>query len=249
MDTVDISYRIDGGDVTTVSVRPQDLPLPPDYWADSAAYVIPVPARATGVMEVWARVNLRGGSSYWVSRNGANFKADVVPATQTAITFAAPAGGVWSDPAAFGPISGTAVRVRYDVQRMVAIMGMCPGQHTADYVPSIRAYVSFSNAAGGELIRYDVDASSDAPIKVPGVRHRALPSGSAALARTTSSSARRGTRGSGKTSFSRLTAAARRADIDPRASSSSSFSIPSCSSVERAARVHRAYPRESPASS
>ena len=169
LETVDISYRVDGGVITTVSVLAQDLHMPPDYWADSAAYVIPVPARATGVMEVWARVNVNGGQSYWVSRNGANFKVDVVPATQSAIAFAPPAGGVWSDPVPFGPItSRAAVRVRYDAERMVAIMGMCQGQHTADYVPGIEAFVSFRDAAGRELIRYDVDASGDAPIEVPG---------------------------------------------------------------------------------
>jgi hypothetical protein len=169
LDTVEISYRIDGGAIMTVTVLPQDQHMPPDYWADSAAYVIPVPARATGVMEVWARVNVGGGQSYWVSRNGANFKVDVVPATQTAIAFAPPAGGVWSDPVPFGPITrGAAVRIRYDVQRMVALMGMCQGQRTADYVPVTEAFVSFRDAAGRELIRYDVDASGDAPIEVPG---------------------------------------------------------------------------------
>jgi hypothetical protein len=169
LETVDISYRIDGGAITTVSVLPQDLHMPPDYWADSAAYVIPVSARASGVMEVWARVNVSGGKSYWVSRDGANFKAGIVPATQTTIAFAVPAGGVWSDPAPVGPITrGAAVRVRYDSQRMVAIMGMCPGQHTAAYVPETQAFVSFRDAAGSELIRYDVDVSSDAPIEVPG---------------------------------------------------------------------------------
>ena len=169
LETVEISYRIDGGAITTVSVLPQDLHLPSDYWADSAAYVIPVPARATGVMEVWARVNVSGSQSYWVSRNGANFKVDVVPATQTAITFAPPAVGVWNDPVPFGPITrGAAVRVRYDVQRMVAIMGMCQGQHTADYLPGTEAFVSFRDGAGRELIRYDVDAFRDAPIEIPG---------------------------------------------------------------------------------